>query len=414
MGCRRQGGRRHRFAIACWALGAVAAGLLSGCQQLSDLLGITDPWAGYYDASENFIAAHGLDQEDLTTAGYQRNALWTWAWRGQSDASDSTGFSYMTLTRNTTESPPSSLPASTPVYDLELLNLYPGGGDFEGAGVPPANWTANGTGVLFTAQTTSALIIHGAESMQIDAGSNSYAGFNLSALLDQSSPTATHTYNWRFFAKGSSYAFQSFYAPDIFNQNTSAYVTLSTSPVDYLLPRDLSVPPGTPTILAFGSNSPIQNFIFDDIRVFRSEIKDYCSLRLLLRPGDASHPLRDGFYEFTLWVRKSGSRSFVSEQAAKAPYAASRVTLSMLSLLPNPTGNQHAYPIDGSADIDGSVYDARSAWVRLALRASTLSINSSSTATVMEIAVFPFDKDNPDPGSVEIADPELHYYKDGY
>jgi hypothetical protein len=60
---------------------------------------IADPFEGYRDPSKNLIAASGLGSSDLTAAGHLSSGVWTWAWRGASDADDASGgFDYMTLT----------------------------------------------------------------------------------------------------------------------------------------------------------------------------------------------------------------------------------------------------------------------------------------------------------------------------
>ena len=393
--------------------------LFSGCQQLSDFLGITDPWAGYYDTTENYIGASGLSSStiDLTTAGYQSPAKWTWAWRGDSDADDAAGgYQYMDLSLSG-DSPPSSLAVTTPVYELGLVNLYPGdAGDFEGSANLPANWVIGNGAYTSSLAQTSGLQIHGTESIQINTSSSDYADFDLSSIKDQSGAAASHIYSWRFYLRtGSTYGNE---IASSFNPSLIQTLTTVTSTSDQKI-DNLAVAPASGDRLFFGASNSL-SFIMDDIRIFRQDIKEHLSLRLLLRPEDAAHTLRSGYYEFTLWVKKPASTYFLStDTTAKMPYAASSVTLRMLSLSLD-AGNQalHVFPIDGSADAEtGSIYDAASGWVLLSLRMKAdrnFSIDSSSSDPVIELAIFPFDTANPDPGVVEIADPELHYFRDGY
>jgi len=395
-------------------LASGAALALAGCQQISNWLGLTDPWAGYYDSTENFIAAHGFDQQDLTTAGYQSNAKWTWAWRGDPDASYGTGFDYMTFAQNTTATPPASLPATTPVYDLQLVNLYPlGGGDFEGATTPLAGWTVGSASSSVTT-VTGVAAIHG-ESIDVATAGNDSVSFNLGSIFDQSYPvTIPHTYNWRFYlSAGSTYAAE---VASVFDPtspaSTLAPTVDSTGDVSIL---DITVNTPTPS-LWFGNTSPL-SFTMDDVRIFRSDINSDWRLRLLLRPADAVQTLRSGYYEFTVWVKKPTNYYFLSvDPSPKNPYAASNVTLEMLSILEG-KDIRHVYPIDGTPDpIGGSTYDSTN-WVLLSLRMqsdSNFNLDSNATSPVVELAVYPFDWEHPDTGTVEIADPELHYFKDGY
>ncbi|HUX38589.1 MAG TPA: hypothetical protein VMV44_11870 [Rectinemataceae bacterium] len=391
-------------------LGVVALALLSGCQQLSDLLGITDPWAGYYDTNENYIAGRGLDQQDLSLANYLADGKWTWAWRGDSDGAT---YLYMSLS-SSADSPPSSLPSTTPVYELALANLYPGAGDFESPGNPTTNWTLVNSASSTPASGTSA--IHGTQSIRIQTPiAGDYAYFDLGSIADHATSTGNHTYGWRFFlANGSSYAYQVAPVGSFDSSKTTLTNILATT--DVLLP-DLPVPPASSPALYFGAGTFL-DFTMDDVRIIRSDIASDFRLRLRLLPsGETTKTLRSGYYEFSLWVKKP-AHTFVAEPTAVQPYAASAVTLSMHALIPNPSGPQHAYPIDGSVDpASGLSYDAATGWVRLALRMSAgniFTLDSSATSPVMELSVAPFNFEHPDAGSVEIADPELHYYKDGY
>jgi hypothetical protein len=398
----------------------------SGCKQLNDWLGIPDPWAGYYDPTENFIAARGLDQQDLTKAGYQGSAKWTWAWRGADDASDTGGFSYMTLTQDTSVSPPPGLPATTPVYNLELLNLYPGGGgDFENPQppvLPPAHWGLGNylpSNVVFSTLSGTSGI--NGTSLRLDIGGSSYAFFDFTAIADHSVSSSLHTYDWIFLADGSSYEWLYSASPQG-DDNLSSLIpqSLAAKQDNSIGPLYVKAPP-TVGYLLFGGKSPM-SFAFDDIRILRSDIAPDSRIRLLLTPPDTSEKLRSGYYEFVLWARKTPSRHFVNESGATQPYAASKVTLSMLSIVLNArSGPQYAFPLDGSTTglpaEDSITYDAATGWSRIRLRMSpgnNFDIDSSSTTPVLELAVFPFDYAKPQPGTVQIADPELHFYKDGY
>ncbi|HUX39866.1 MAG TPA: hypothetical protein VMV83_01770 [Rectinemataceae bacterium] len=375
------------------------------------MLGITDPWAGYYDTTENYIGGSGLSEAtiDRTTLGFQTPGKWTWAWRGDSDASDTSGYNYMNLGLNSAISPPGSAPSAS-VYDLELYNLYPGNaGDFESSGNLPANWSlVDGPTPSTWVEQTLGLQIHGNRSIKISTDTNGYAAFALNTIADQSpSPTVQHIYSWRFYlGSGSTYVYQ--IGPTFKTTDLSATTVTEKSDVRI---ADISLDAASNANLIFGGSSPL-TFTMDDVRIIRQDIDGDFGIRLLLRPSDATHILRSGYYEFTLWVKKPSGDYFVWEDPAKMTYAASRVTLAMLPQgQTKGTGAQQVFPIDGNP------YDAGAGWVQLTLRmkdGDNFFFDSSSTNPVMELAIFPFDTGNRDPGLVEIADPQLHYYKDGY
>jgi hypothetical protein len=377
----------------------VATLSLSCCDRLSTLLGITDSFAGYRDSTVDLIAAHPLSSQDLSSAGYQSNASWTWAWRGSMDAGT---FDYMTLTPIGTvgSGAPAGLAAGATAYRVELVNLYPSG-DFESVvGTPPSPPWAASAGTPFSVATGPGGI-NGSQALAISTNANANVSFDVSKASDQPG-TSIHQYDILFEGKAGSFAYMSGVAADY--SKASALVILPTSAMAVRIPQ-LSLPVGSSWYLFFGSTSPLV-FTMDDLRLIRSDIGSSYRLRLLLLPTDTTPTLRSGYYEFTVWVRKATGRYFVTESSATQPYAASSVTLSMKTLQPNPSGPETAFAVE-----------AVGAWTQLSLKmdpGANFTLDSASTAAVVELSIAPFDFNQPSPGQVEIADPQLHFYLNNY
>jgi hypothetical protein len=398
-----RGGRAG--ALLCASL--CAAALLSSCDVIKSWF--VDEFADYRDSDTNFIAAEGLDKQDLTTAGYETPAVWTWAWRNDDHADDTSGYTYMTLVSNgTAGSGYSGLASTAPVYRLTLRNLV-ADGDFEN-GVPSA-WGTIGSGATAAIDTSATMIHASGQSCLVTTVSDGGVSFALSTLRDFDGST-NYGYTWTFYNKNASYYYL---------QTTSGgtFLSYKDATVDLVNETALSSPrillnagESSAQILLFGRSGTPGSFEADDVRVVRSDIKDHSCVRLLLRPSDTSPTLTRGYFDFTVWVRKPSGYYFPSDDAAAAPsandytYAASKVTLWMGS----PSGS------DGSCSVTASV--ASSGWTQISLRQNAngnfADLDPTSADPQVELQIYPFDMESPEPGAVEIAQPELHFYLDGY
>ena len=376
-----------------------AAALLSSCDVIKSWF--VDEFADYRDSGQNFIAAEGFDKQDLTTAGYLSNASWTWAWRGATDADDAATphYDYMTLAQNGTvgASAVSGLSSSANVYRLELVNLITEG-DFEGAST--TGWSANGS-TLGIVVSPSAMHAGTGHALNIDNLAGATVYYSFSSLLDRAAGvTADHSYMLAMnTANATSFAYQvatsgSFLISDARGLDLSGEFTLPVAKASMGNQR-----------LYIGS-SQHSAVVLDDVRAARTDITN--CLRLRLRPTDTIPTLTRGYYEFTVWARKPPSGyTFATENAAADPYATSAVTLWMGS----PSGS------DGSCSAVSSI--ASSSWTQLRLRQAAggnfQALDPTSADAQMELQIYPFDINRfPEPGAVELAQPELHFYLNGY
>ena len=161
------------------------------------------------------------------------------------------------------------------------------------------------------------------------------------------------------------------------------------------------------TALFLGNaSSSIQNVLVDDIRVIRYDLASSYRLRLLLRPTDTTPALAQGIWSFVVWVLVPPGRKEVADPLAAGPYAASTVTLSMDQVLPS-AGFAQEFPIPAMAT---------STWLRLELRmsGSNYQFDTNSTTPVIELGVMPTQRSYPDAGGILIAQPELHFWYNGY
>lgn len=392
--------------LALLALSLAAALALATCN-------INDPFADYYDTTRNFIAASGLDQQDLTTAGYESNAAWTWAWRG--DSNDAAGgYAYMTLadTGNTAGAgAPAGLDAAAKVYRLTLANLV-ADGDFNNASTPPATWYTLSAGPFVRLETSASMVHGNGKSLYVQTGDKKGVRYNLvDSLLDYNA-SAKHSYYWYMLTKDASiYYYQVVTGSTVLDSNStitdnviqvpaSASVTDSRQPLTGI---GTFGGVGNPQDILFGYTT-FFNLIVDDLRFVRSDITP--CLRLRLRSPDTTPVLVNGYYELTLWIRKPADLAFVTEDAAANPYAAGTVTLKMTDLLGGKGGTYQTYPV-------GS--DWKQAVLRQNAGGNFDRINGASqSAAAVELAIYPCDSASPQPGTVEIAQPELHIYVNNY
>ncbi|MEI6386904.1 MAG: hypothetical protein WCQ50_09720 [Spirochaetota bacterium] len=399
-------------------------GLIS-CQNLAALLGLTDPFALYRNPADNFIAASDLDKQDLSSAGFERTAVWTWAWRGGNDTNDAAGgFSYMSLEAAGTVAAGTLTGVSKDIhaFRLGLVNLI-AGGDFEGANSTTTalvnhgwSWTESDP-VLAQLEPTVAISatdhaingntlsvsIKGLNNKQLqDIKAFRYA---ISSLADSSNTQASHNYAMTFFAAGSSdIGWQAWKSPDSsdFQRASSLQQIYETTALEI---SPFYSYPGSDSFLVFGKTMPIV-FWMDNLRVMRTDLAGDYRLRLLLSPKDTVPELIGGWgWKFSLWVRKPAGHFFPDEAGAREPYASKKVTLRILQTAQTPEG--------GSQDASYDVYDVptNGEWTKMELKItnknSTLFFPTQSLGAVIELAIFPFDSARPEPGFVEISDPEF-------
>jgi hypothetical protein len=353
---------------------------------------IQDPLADYYDSTVNLISTGGLDQQNLTTAGYETNAVWTWAWRGATDADDVTGFDYMTLTDQglvDASGEAAGISASSHVYRLELVNLV-AGGDFQGSDLTA--WTKDSLADTVLVAVTSGTQIHG-QSLKITTAANSWISYNLAALKDYS---ATNAHDYSLLANCK--------IVDSYSQFSETFVSGAGGQIPYGSAFRINQT-GVLALsmdLFFGSGS-INDITIDDFRCYRSDLVS--AIRILLRPSDTNPSLINGYYEFSVWARKPSGLFFATEDNAIAladGYASSEVSLFMTNLSKGKGSAQAKFPVVGEN------------WIRLVLRENLYGnmegIDPTSVVPAMELAIYPCDFQQPSPGVVEIAQPELHFY----
>lgn len=412
--------RKRTYLLAVGALGLAALGLAAALASCN----LIDYWADYKDSGENFIAAQAFDTQPLDlVASYETPGLWTWGWGGSGDAAN---YGYMTLSPQGSVGAggPAGLSSSSLVYLLGLPNLMPADdGDFE-TGSFSSDWQYDVGG---TSSQTIVAGLHGTSAIRFVLDSNASASFRLNALKDRATAaSAQHGYTIRlsYSTLGTlHYSLMDWGSPFI---ATDAQETLdaATTPLDLALnPIFDNVTLALPGKgLFFGSGSP-ESATIDDIRVLRKDIVGRYTLRLLLRPSDTTPSLRRGYYEFSVWVKKNPGSSFLTEAGAKNPYAARSVTLTMDQLSPSLLLS-HVFPVDGSPDpstvafYSGQSHDAAGGWTKLVLRQTgdntNYTFDNSSASPVIELSVSPTDLTSPDSGEILIAQPELHFYLNGY
>jgi hypothetical protein len=396
---------------------AVLAALFSACNT-------KDPFEGYRSSTLNFIADSDLARFDDSTTGYQDSGTWTWSWRGATDADSLTGFDYMTLTPAGTVGataaavalPTGELKAESPVFLLSQINLV-NGGDFE-TGPVSADWKLGGTATLNI--DASSGHIHGNSSLYMDLGNNDSVRYplNTSTIADMSLSSSTHSYDLIFYISSPEF----YYTSKITYNESINFDLLSLAPIQnklnenfYIKGDFLSTDAMSDSALTFGYSAPSRLFI-DDLRVLRSDIPDGGNrLRLLLKETDTVPSLLDGYYEFSLWVRKPAGRTFVTESDAKVPYASSFITLAMLPARVSSSISSGGGGAEAEFDLRGPPYDAGSGWTRIALRMNNgdmFSLDYTLTNPLIELRISPFDSQHPDVGEVEITQPELRYFLD--
>lgn len=417
---------------------AVATGalslLLGGCQQLSDLLGLTDPWVGYRDSSYNFISNLGFDKQDQSLASYQSTAVWTWAWRGLEDAGsfpyehfDAAGADQGSV--SSLGSVPSGLDPNARAYLLDLANLLPSAdADFETAA---SLWRPD-IGVVWSYMQG----FTGSRVYQVKLGTLTVPlglALELGQLVNKG--TLTPGKKYPYFVRLKSNDPNLHYITSLDGQSqpipfatTTALPTLTggstipttaypqVSPVsianEYVIQADpiltnldLTIDPA----LYFGTSdtSVAYNGQIDDVRILRSDVATNSKLRLLLKLGDTSPSLASGLWSFVVWVLVPSSRNFVDETAARNPYASTKVTLSMEPLIGDLQGFSATFVLDSKA---------KTQWQRLELKMTNGNFDfpSSSSLAAVELSIAPTDLHDPDSGGILVAQPELHFFLNGY
>ncbi len=303
-------------------------GLLS-CQNLAELLGLSDPFALYRNPADNFIAASDLDRQDLTSTGFEGTAVWTWAWRGASDARDDSnpaGYPYMKLEPAGTVTAGSleGVDHDVPAYRLGLVNLITGG-DFEGANSSTAALAANGWkwkedpastdyNDLKAFEPTVTIGASGEHAISgntlmvhvfgLPLGKNPVAfRYALASLAEAKGAMVSHTYSLRLLSgTGAEFYWQT--APTgTINYDATTYVK-TTAKAEYVFP-DFTWNPLAFADLVFGKPTTPFDFWFDNLRIIRTDIASDYRLRLLLKPKDTAPDLVHGRgWKYTLWIRK--------------------------------------------------------------------------------------------------------------
>ncbi|MEI6874472.1 MAG: hypothetical protein WCL50_04985 [Spirochaetota bacterium] len=418
-------------------LAAAVLGLFSGCQQLNSWLGIKDPWEGY-DSKANFVSNLGFDKQNLTaTSDAVPGAwgVWTWAWMTSSNA-DATTFNYMTIdapasvprTVSSLGTVPTGLASDLDpngrAYLLDLPNLLPAvDSDFEGLSAASTDWRLDpetifpGTAASSLGIAISPNTLSGANSLLIELNTKIGASLNLAAVSDAAA-TGLHDYQLRLLTRGDlTYSFGNWGSNLTISDDLTSYVSFGSSSktlVDAKILRSADFSQAQKTAIFFGSGLRPETGTVDNLRVLRIDLKDYYRLRLLLRPSDTTPKLARGIWSFVVWVLVPPGRSYATDTTTAAnPFAASTVTLSMDQVTPAKTFRQE-FPLTGP---NAPATDPKAVWQRLEIIQTVnnnYEFDDSLATPVIELGIYPMSWEKPDAGGILIAQPELHFYLNGY
>ena len=403
--------RRSRAIIAISASFSCLAAL-SSCDWISSLF--PESFGPEYDdTSINYIASFPLEappaaSDQGSVVALDAPGRWDWAWRGRTGNS----FQYMTLSPAGTVGAAQTaasytLAADEKVWRLELVNLA---GDPYLEGAQHAAWTGGGGTVSSLAPTP---VSHG-RFIRLDSPPTAWSGFNPNVagfMLDDPASMPTARYVLKAFSTDASVRY--------IIGDASGAVSFDDAPTSALSASrhafDVFSVESADTRFMTGTSGATQTFDLDVLRFTRLDLEENARLRLRLRPSDAAPTLVAGKYEFSVWARwpdgalpyDSASRS----QAAnyQAPFASKRITLRVMQTeflveRETPVVFQESYELSGD-------------WTRLALRMDGGNLDrfdESTAEAVVELAVFPYDRQGMDCGSVLIAAPSLRFFKDGY
>jgi len=377
----------------------------------------------YDDPTTNFIVAHAFAQPPLASdhgaiVALGDPAIWDWAWRGRTG----NAFQYMTLSgAGTVGSAASSgaynLAADTPAWRLELVNLA-GDPYLEGHpnGSTPSGWESYNQPLAPPIPSASIVpstpVSHG-DFIRLTSYFGEWAGFDPNQagfILDAPGSLPTATYLLRA---------QSSLAID--------YLIQDPAGANFGDPKSATPSRGRVSFDEFSVSSAAVRFMtspkaigisqqsdLDDLRVLRTDLEAFYRVRLSLRPSDTAPPLVAGRYEFSVWVRRpSGALSYDDDLGRRAdpvaPFAAKAVTLEIRQV--------------GFLDAQDTplvfyeAFEVGEGWTRLALRMGSgnlLRFDEASTTPVVELSIYPYDRQDPEPGAVLLAAPSLSFFVNGY
>ena len=372
----------------------------------------------YYDSTINYISGFPLAAPSVATnadggTDLDLSGSWDWAWRGITGNS----YEYMTLTDTgtvgtTITSGGFTLAADEDTWQLELVNLA-GDPYFETdlVGATPDGWETAGT-----ATATATLMAAGSpgkhgQYLSLASDDTDWAGLEPGfggIILD--SPDTSHTYQLTLFIPQSKVNYLIGPASDIdFSQ---AYSSLLVNARHTLEPFTI---PAADTRIKFALNAGAQTVHVDDLRIVRLDLKALYGLRMYLAPADSSPGLVPGKYELSAWVRRSAGSLFYDDPdretapSYSAPFASKGVTLAMrqVGFIDN-----RLTPIQFQ-----ETFEVTDDWTRVALRmgdGNLARFDEASSDPVLELAIYPFDVDSIDAGSIELAGLSLRFFVDGY
>lgn len=403
--------RRSRAIIAISASFSCLAAL-SSCDWISSLF--PESFGPEYDdTTTNYIAALPLAappaaSDDGSVVALDEAARWDWAWRGRSG----NAFQYMTLSEDgtvgaTVTSDGYALAADEKVWRMELVNLA---GDPYLEVAQHAAWTADGGSFPSMAPTPAS---HG-RFIQLDAPDGDWAGFDPNVagfMLDDPASLPTARYVLKAFSTDSSIRY--------IIGDSSGSVSFDDAPISALSVSrhafDVFSVESVDTRFMTGTSGATQTVDLDDLRFTRLDLEESARLRLRLRPSDTVPTLVAGKYEFSVWARwPDGALPYDSTsrtQAAsyEAPFASKKITLRVM---------QTEFIVERETPvIFQESFDLGSGWTRLVLRMDGGNLDrfdESTDEAVIELAIFPYDRQDMDCGSALIAAPSLRFFKDGY
>lgn len=348
--------------------------------------------ASYRDPTINFIRERTLQAPPPptdygSTVPLDSPARWDWAWRGRTNSP----FQYMTLTPSGETGPVSG----STVWLLELVNLAA-----NSVCTATTGWQATGTDATLVCTTGS---LHG-DALKIKASENSYIK-TMDALF-QDITTNQHSYYLSIMIKNSN-SFR-FYTGNNFNKLEVQNFSWQHDDY-YTIPLIISsIATGSTNFGALYTNGA--DVFIDDVHLIRADIDlNRWALRLILRQTDTEPILVPGMYEFTLYVKKPSGYTFPSEsnRGDSNLYASHFVKLRIVQLTNNSILAEKIFTIS----------ELSQGWNKLIVRfpqGKALNFTEGTSISLLALEILPFSTARPFAGAILIANPELHFFINGY
>ena len=370
-------------------LALALAGALSSC----DLFTYKDPFPPEYYA-DNWIDAIGFDVFDgtdpYTPGDPQTTGSWDFEYRYDNwDNNRYIEFAEVTdagytiagdVATNEGETLPAELPATTPVYRLELVNLIDGG-DFNGAA--SGTWTAT-SGATYAYDSTGK--IGGMGSMKLYAPKDSYIQYVPAIPASMTSPIVDgreYHYSVRILND------KAFSITDANSNSQSPAINTTVATIGGSF--QCTATENYFRIRSIGTDSA-DNVYLDDFRVSRS---NRMRLRLQLCPGETKYNMQKGAYRFTVWAHLDPIVPVIN------PYDIDSFTVTM-----------NAIGAAGNLSSTTATYQASAAssgWVKLTVNSDDDALMFDEKILDQPVLDIVIDFNSAHSGRVLLAAPELRY-----